>query len=96
MIHLPQKVWDVTRYQKDSGYLFLFKDENDAWHQLQIFTDGRPSLIHHFDVAPDLETFGDFLPPVAIEVYAEDFRIHWFEDGRIGVNRIVTDGKKGR
>jgi hypothetical protein len=91
MIYLPKKAWDARKYPKDGGYLFLFKDEKDAWHQLQIFSDGRPPILHHFDIAPDLETFGDFLPEAAVEVRAEEYRIIWFDDGKIAVTRPLSE-----
>ena len=96
MIYLPRKVWDVRKYPKDGGYLFLFQDGKGAWHQLGTFSDGRPPVLHHFDAAPDLETFGLFLPRVSIEVRAEDYRIHWYDDGKLAVTRPLAESGLGR
>jgi hypothetical protein len=94
MIYLPKKVWDVRQYPHNGGFLFLFQDEKDSWYHLQIFEDKRPPILHHFDVAPNLETFGDFLPPVAVEVRADNYRIHWFADGKIAVTQVLCGEQK--
>ena len=96
MIYLPKKVWDVTRQPKYGGYLFIFQDEKDGWHQLGTYTDGRPPVFHHFPYPPDLKTFGDYLPEAAVEVRAQDYRIIWYDDGRVAVIRPLSENGLGR
>lgn len=88
MLYLPTKVWDTRNVAKDGGCYIIFRTGDD-WHGLQIFSDGRPPILHHFPTPPELATFGDYLPEAAVEVRAEDYRVHLFEDGRIAVTRIL-------
>jgi len=52
--------------------------------------------LHHFPYPPDLKTFGDYLPEAAVEVRAEDYRVHWYDDGRVAVIRPLSENGLGR
>ena len=88
MIYLPQKVWDVRKHRVNSGFYVIFQDEEDAWYGVQTFADGRPPTLHHFENPPDLKTFGDYLPPVKVEVRAEDYRVHLYDYDRIALTCV--------
>jgi hypothetical protein len=91
MIYLPEKVWDM-HFTEGGGYYFTFKTELGKWYGLRTWADPQKQpLMSKFKTWADKTTTEFLIPDEAVEVYAEDFRINWLDDGRIFVKGFVFD-----
>lgn len=96
MVYLPERIWDLKGH--GTGYYLLFHDIVGDSYGLRIFSPpSRPPQVRKFEsIEEKLKKIRSFNRSGCTEIFAEDFRVIWHNNGNIGVQRPTVLQKEGK